>query len=91
MEGSKEQGGEQQGAKQMDIERNQQMDIDNNNNDGEHKTETNGAEMTDRHETGDSTTSGSRHKSRRKSHAIMSPLVPDSEDGKIVIKPTGDG
>jgi hypothetical protein len=29
--------------------------------------------------------------SRRKSHAIMPPLVPDSEDGKIVIKPTGDG
>jgi hypothetical protein len=29
--------------------------------------------------------------SRRKSHAVMPPLVMDSKDGKIVIKPTDDG
>jgi hypothetical protein len=54
-------GSEEQGAKQMDIEGNHQMDMDNNDNDGEHKTETDRAEMTDGHETGDSTTLGSRH------------------------------
>jgi hypothetical protein len=80
-----------EGSKQMDIEGNKQMDMDNNDNDDEHKTETDGAEVTDGHGTGDSTASGSRHRSRRKSHAIMPPLVPDSEDGKIVIKLTGDG
>jgi hypothetical protein len=75
----------------MDIEGNQRMDIDNNDNDGEHETEIDVAEMTDRHETGDSTASGSRCRSRRKSHAIMPPLVPDSKNGKIMVKPTGDG
>jgi hypothetical protein len=84
-------GAELQGTEQMDIEENQQMDMDNNDNDSEHETETDGAEMTDGHETDDSTTSGSGRKSRRKSHIVMPPLVPDSEDRKIVIKPTGDG
>jgi hypothetical protein len=88
MEGHEEQGGEQpggecgmekleqQGAEQIDIEGNQQMDMDND--DGEH-------------ETGDGTASGSRHKSRRRSHIVMPPLVLDSEDGKAVIRSTGDG
>jgi hypothetical protein len=75
----------------MDIEGNQHMDMNNNDNDCEHKTEADRAEMTDGHETGDSTASGSGRRSRRKSNAIMPPLVLDSEDGKIVIKPTGDG
>jgi hypothetical protein len=66
-----------------------QMDMDNNN--GEHETENNGAEVTYGHETGDSTTSSSGHRSRRRSHAVMPPLVLDSEDGKTVIKPTGEG
>jgi hypothetical protein len=57
-------------------------------NDDEHETDD--VEMTDEHETGDSTASGTRCKARRKSHVIMPPLVLDSEDGKIVIKPTGD-
>jgi hypothetical protein len=74
------------GGEQMDIEGNQQMDMDND--DDEHETETDGAEMSD---TGDSIVSGSWHRSRRKSHDIMPPLVLDSKDGKIVIKPTGDG
>jgi hypothetical protein len=74
----------------MDIEGNQQMDMDNND-DGEHENETDGAEMIDGHETGDSTMSGSGRTSRRKSHTIMPPLVLDSEDGKIVIIPIGDG
>jgi hypothetical protein len=96
MEGSEEQGveqqgSEQQGAEQMGIEGNQQMDMDNNDNDGEHETETDGAEMADGHETSDSTTSDSGHMSRRKSHTVMPPLVLDSEDEKIVIKPTSDG
>jgi hypothetical protein len=82
-------GPEQQGAEQMDIEGNQQMDMDNNN--GEHETENNGAEVTYGHETGDSTMSSSGHRSRRRSHAVMPPLVLDSEDGKTVIKPTGEG
>jgi hypothetical protein len=81
-------GAEEQGAKQMDIEGNQHMDMDNN--DGEHEAETNGAEMTDGHETGDSTVSGSGRRSRRKTHTVMPPLVLDSTDGKIVIKPIGD-
>jgi hypothetical protein len=46
--------------------------------------------MTDGHETGDSIASGSGHRARKKSHVIMPPLIPDSEDGKIVIKPTSD-
>jgi hypothetical protein len=73
----------------MDIEGNQHMDMDNNDDD-EHENETDGAEMIDGHETGDSTASGSGRMSRRKSHTIMPPLVPDSEDGKIVIIPIGD-
>jgi hypothetical protein len=89
MEGFKEQGAEQQGAKQMDIEGNQLMDMDNNDNDGEHETETGGVEMTDKHETGDLTASDTGHSSGR-SHAVMPPLVLDSNDGKIVIRPTGD-
>jgi hypothetical protein len=40
------------------------------------------------HETGDSITLGSGRRSRRRSHAVMPPLVPDSEDGKTVIRPT---
>jgi hypothetical protein len=81
-------GAEEQGAKQMDIEGNQHIDMDNN--DGEHEAETNGAEMTDGHETGDSIVLGSGRRSRRKTHTVMPPLVLDSEDGKIVIKPIGD-
>jgi hypothetical protein len=80
---------EQQGAEQMDIEGNQQMDMDNDNS--EHETEDNRAEMTDGHETSDGTTSGSGRRSRRRSHTAMPPLVLDSEDGKTVIRPTGDG
>jgi hypothetical protein len=80
---------EQQGGEQMDIEGNQQMDI--NNDDGEHKTENDGAEATDRHKIGDGTTSGSRCRSWRRSHTVMPPLVPDSEDGKTMIRPTSDG
>ncbi len=84
------------GGEQMDIEGNQHMDMDNNNNNnnnnnGEHETETDGVEMTDGHETGDSIASRSRRRFRRKSHDVMPPLVLNSEDGKIVIKPTGDG
>jgi hypothetical protein len=69
----------------MDMEGNQQMDMDD---DDEHETD--GTETTDGHKTGDSTTSGSGCRARRKSHAVMPPLVSDSEDGKIVIKPTSD-
>jgi hypothetical protein len=48
--------------------------------------------MIDGHETGDGTTSGFGCMSRRRrSHVVMCPLVPDSEDGKTVIRPTGDG
>jgi hypothetical protein len=65
------------------------MDMDNDDDD-EHETGTDGAETTDEHEIGDSTASGSGHRSRRKIHAVMPPLVPDSEDGKTVMKPTGD-
>jgi hypothetical protein len=82
---------EMEGAKQMDIEGNHQMDMDNDNNDDEHETETDGVEVTDEHATDTSTVSGSECRSRRRSHTIMPPLVLDSEDGKIVIKPTGDG
>jgi hypothetical protein len=64
------------------------MDMDND--DVEHEIENDGAETTDRHETSDGTTSGSGHRSRRRSHIVMPPLVLDSEDGKTVI-PTGDG
>jgi hypothetical protein len=78
-------GPSHRGGEQMDIEGNQQMDMDNNDNDIEHKNET------DEHETGDSTASGSRCRSMRKSHAVMPPLVLDSDDEKIVIKPTSDG
>jgi hypothetical protein len=74
----------------MDIEGNQQMDMDDDDDEDEHKTETNGAETTDGHETGDSTVLDSGRRSRRKSHVVMPPLVPYSEDGKIVIKPTDD-
>jgi hypothetical protein len=73
----------------MDIEGNQQMNMDND--DDEHETENDGAVVTDGHETGDSTVSGSGCRSRRKSHDVMHPLVLDSEDGKTVIRPTGDG
>jgi hypothetical protein len=96
MEGSEEQGAEcemegseEQGAVQMDIEGNQQMDMGNDN--GEHETKTDGAEVTDRHETSNSTASGSGRSSKRRSHAVMPPLVLDSEDGKTMIRPTGDG
>jgi hypothetical protein len=61
------------------------MDMDD---DDEH--ETNGTETTDEHKTGDSIASGSGRRARRKSHAVMPTLVLDSEDGQIVIKPTGD-
>jgi hypothetical protein len=79
-------GSEQSGAEQMDIE-----GIDMDNNDGEHETETDGAEATDGHETGDSIALDSGRRSRRRSHNVMPPLVPDSEDGKTVTKPTSDG
>jgi hypothetical protein len=69
----------------MDMEGNQKMDMDDND---EHKIDD--VETTDRHETGDSIASGSGHGARRKSHVIMPPLAPNTEDGKIVIKPTGD-
>jgi hypothetical protein len=82
-------GPEQQGAKQMDIQGNQQMDMDND--DDEHETENDGVEAIDGHEIGDSTLSGSGHRSRRRSHVVMPPLVLDSEDGNTVIRPTGDG
>jgi hypothetical protein len=65
------------------------MDMDNDNEDGEHEAETDGAKVTDRHKTGES--SGSGHRYRRRSHVVMPPLVSDSEDGKTVIKLTGDG
>jgi hypothetical protein len=77
------------GGKEMDIEGNQQMDMDNDDN--KHAIENGGAEVTDEHETGDSTASGSGHRSRRRSHAAMPPLVSDSGDGKTVIRPTSDG
>jgi hypothetical protein len=67
------------------------MDMDDDDDDSEHETETDRAKMIDVPETGDLIVSGSGRRSRRKSHAIMPPLVSDSEDGKIVIKPTGDG
>jgi hypothetical protein len=73
----------------MDIEGNQRMNMDNN--DGEHETENDRAEMTDGHETDDGIVSGFGHRSRRMSHTVMPPRVPDSEDGKTVIKPIGDG
>jgi hypothetical protein len=95
MEGHEKQGGEcemeraeQQGGEQMDIERNRQMDMDNDND--EHETKNDRKEVTDGHETGDSTASGSGHRSRRRSHAVMPPLVSGNEDGKMVIRPTGD-
>jgi hypothetical protein len=71
----------------MDMEGNWQMNMDN---DDKHETETDRVGMTNGHENGDSTTSGSKCRARRKSHAVMPPLVSDSEDGKIVIKPIGD-
>jgi hypothetical protein len=61
------------------------MDMDD---DDEHKTDD--AEMTDRHETDDLTVSGFGHRARKKSQAVMPPLVLDSKDEKIVIKLTGD-
>jgi hypothetical protein len=73
----------------MDIEGNQQMDMDND--DGKHETETDRVETTDRHETGDQIAPSSGRMSRRRSHAVMPQLVSDSEDGKNVIRPTGDG
>jgi hypothetical protein len=78
----------QQWAEQMDIEGNQEIDMDND--DGEHETKNDGAEVTDGHETGDGTILGYGRRSRRRSHAVMPPLVPDSEDGKTMIRPTGD-
>jgi hypothetical protein len=62
------------------------MDCDDD--DGEHIQEeaTDGGEATD-----EGGASGSGRRSRRRSHAVMPPLVPDSEDGKTVIRPTGDG
>jgi hypothetical protein len=65
--------------------------MNTDNDDVEHETENDGAETTDGHETGDGIASGSGHRSRRRSHVIMPPLVSDSEDGKTVIRPTGDG
>jgi hypothetical protein len=65
------------------------MDMDNDDDD--HETANDRAEVTDGHETGDSTASGSGRRCRMRSHAIMPPLVLDSEDGKTVIKSTGDG
>jgi hypothetical protein len=59
------------------------MDMDNNNS--EHEAEKDGAEATDGHETGDSTTSGCGHRSRRRSHTVMPSLLLDREDGKTVI------
>jgi hypothetical protein len=73
----------------MGIQGNQQMDMDDDDDD-EHETKTDGVETTDRHVTGDSTASGFGRRSRRKSHAIIAPLVSDSEDGKTMIKRTGD-
>jgi hypothetical protein len=73
----------------MAIEGNQQMGMDND--DGEHEAENDRVEATDEHETGDSTVSGCGHKSRRRSHAIMPPRVPNSEDAKTVIRPISDG
>jgi hypothetical protein len=61
------------------------MDMDDDD-----EPETDGAEMTGRHETGDSTASGSGCRASRKSHIVMPPLVSDSEDEKIVIKPACD-
>jgi hypothetical protein len=52
------------------------MDMDNDN--GEHETENDGAETTDEHKSGDGTASSSGCRSRRRSHAIMPPLVLDS-------------
>jgi hypothetical protein len=80
---------EQHGVEQMDIEGNQQMDMDND--DDEHETKNDRAEVTDGHKTSDRIALGSRRRSMRRSHAFMPPLVSDSEDGKTVIKPTGDG
>jgi hypothetical protein len=75
----------------MDIEENQQMDMDNNNN-GEHETETDGAEqrrLTDtRLVTRQCQALGMGLGGRA---TVMPTLILDSEDGKIVIKPTGDG
>jgi hypothetical protein len=65
------------------------MDMDNDNDDGEHETKTDEAEATDGHKIGDSIGSGRRY--RRRSHAVMPPMVLDSEDGKTVIRSTGDG
>jgi hypothetical protein len=73
----------------MDIEGHQQMDMDND--DDEHETENDGAEVIDGHETGDSIASGSERRSRRRSHTVMPPLVPDSDDGKTTIRSTSDG
>jgi hypothetical protein len=79
----------QQGDEQMDIEGNQQMDM--GNDDGEHETDNDRVEMTDGHETNDRTVLGSGCRSRRRSHAVMPPLVLDNEDGKTVIRPIDDG
>jgi hypothetical protein len=73
----------------LDIEGNQQMDMDND--DCEYEAENNGAETTDEHEIHDGITLGSGCRSRGRSHAVKPPLVPDSEDGKTVIRPIGDG
>jgi hypothetical protein len=69
----------------MNMEGNQQMDMNDNDEHG-----TDDMEMTNGHETGDSIASSSGRKARRKSHAVMPLLVSDSEDEKIVIKPTGN-
>jgi hypothetical protein len=65
------------------------MDMDND--DSEHETENDEVEVTGGHETGDSTSPGSGRRSRKRNHTVMLPLVPDSVDGKSVIKPSDDG
>jgi hypothetical protein len=61
------------------------------NGDDDHETKNDRAEVTDGHETGDSTASGFGRRCRRRSHAVMPPLDPDSEDGKTVIRSTVNG
>jgi hypothetical protein len=79
-------GGEHQGAEQMDIERNQWMVTD----DDKHETKTHGAEAIDGHKIDESIALGSWCRFRKRSHAVMPPLVPDSEE-ETMIRPTSDG
>jgi hypothetical protein len=58
--------------------------------DGDDEHETDDTKITNGHKTCDLTVSGSGHRARKKSHTVMPPLVPDSKDGMIMIKPTGD-